>query len=158
MQRIAATIAPSKYVSDAHMNFAIDGVTLDEMLDEWYPNRGFLGLIPTTLNWLLSDIEQSVVWDRFLNRSKPSVVVPILCCPDDLDFTCTLVMVDTRIAGNTVQWRAFGFDATDFDRLPQDVGANVTWLPTKNHLIFDREEYDSVAREFNTWAQTQAAE
>lgn len=154
MNRISTVIASSEFVREPHMNFAIDGVVLDQFLEDWYPDRGFLGLIPTTLNWLMLEAEQAVVWERFLNRACEWSSVPILCCPDDLDFSCALVMVDARFAGSTVEWRAFGFDQTDFDILPQKVGSSVWWLPPRERLIFDRAEYDNVANEFRSWAQS----
>ena len=158
MQRIHTKISPSEYVSERHMQFVIDDLALDRLLDEWYPDQGFLGMIPTTLNWLHSEPEQSVVWDRFLDRSKKSVLVPLLCCPDDLDFSCSLVIVETRIGDDTVEWRTFGFDTTQFDRLPHGVGKSANWLPARELLVFDRTEYDNVARQFHDWAQTQSSE
>lgn len=153
IQHITAEKSLTKYVGEPHLVFAIDGTALDELLNEWYPNYGFLGLIPTTLDWLHSNIEQLVVWDRYLNRADERMVVPILCCPDDLDFSCSLVMVDTRISEGAVEWVAFGFDQTQFDQLPHEVGASVSWLPPKQKLVFDRQEYDRVAREFKEWTQ-----
>lgn len=156
MQNISTITSPSKFVSEPHLRFAVDGVALDELLEDWYPNHGFHGLVPTTSNWLTSKVEQTVVWDRFLDRSSEWVSVPILCCPDDLDFSCSLAMVDARFSNDSVEWRAFGFDQTGFDLLPEEVGASVCWLPPKRPLIFARDEYGRVASEFQAWADSQA--
>lgn len=152
---ITTVISPSEYVAEPHMNFLVDGVPLDALLDGWYPNRQISGLIPTTLNWLHSDNEQAVVWNRFLDRTANRSIVPILCCPDDLDFSCVLVVADTRISAEHVEWRAFGFDTTPTGRLPDNIGATVDWLPRKDALCFDRAEFDAVASRFRKWAQDQ---
>lgn len=148
-------MAPSKYVAEPHMTFSVDGIALDDLLFGWYSDERFLGLVPTTLNWM-PDAEQAVVWDRFLDRSAERQVVPILCCPDDLDFDCSVVVVDTRISDDVIEWRAFGFDQT-FDQKPDGIGSSVAWLPPETVLRFDRAEFDAVAARFYEWTQTQKA-
>ena len=110
-----------------HMNFVVDGMLLNELLDQWYPGNGIAGLVPTTLNWLSSATEQAIVWQRFLDRRPTPIIVPILCCPDDLDLNGALVVVESIVSNETVKWRSFGLDHTDFDSLPNGVGASVYW-------------------------------
>ncbi len=158
LNSIDAILAPSKYVDSPHLQFTVDGVLLDQFLCERYEDDGFVGLIPTTLNWLHSEAEQSVVWSRFLQRALGSTVVPILCCPDDLDFDCTLLVADTRITDKTVEWRGFGFDHSETHQQPDQVGTQVDWLLlNREPLTFDRAEYESVADQFYEWAQAQKA-
>ena len=157
MNTIAAKLNTSKYVSSPHLDFFVDDRWLIDLLDEQCPDRNIAGMIPTTLNWLESESEQLIVWNRFLDRNSTRLTIPILCCPDDLDFSCSLVIVDATIADNVVRWSGFGFDTTEFSDLPARVGSRIEPLSTPIAFSFDRTEYDTMSSEFETWSRDQIA-
>ena len=140
------------------MDFLIDGSSLSDVLGEQFPERNIAGLLPTTLNWLYSSAEQLIVWNRFLDRNSTHLTVPILCCPDELDFWCSLILVEVTIADDEVKWQRFGFDISESSLLPAGVGSQIDWLEGADVFTFDREQYDTAARNFQTWAETQLAE
>lgn len=148
MNRIEVKLGNSKFVPDAHLLITIDGESLDTIVSNRFPGSNLEGLVPTTLNWLESTDEQDEVWRRFGKRQAGNVLVPILCCPDDLDFTCTLVVVDAKFDNDTVHWLQFGFDETSFDRLPVDVGSSVDWFDGVGPYVFERHQYETMARQF----------
>ena len=117
MNKIEAQIGKSKYVQEPHLLFVIDGDPLDEILAMRSQNDSFRGLIPTTLGWLDNPIEQQEVWKRFAKRETGEVLLPILCCPDDLDFCCIVVVVLAIFKPYKVKWLKFGIDTTPSENL-----------------------------------------
>ena len=157
MNQIAAKLNTSKYVNSPHLDFFVDGRSLSELLAEQCPDKSIAGMIPTTLNWLESESEQLIVWNRFLDRKSTRLMIPILCCPDDLDFSCSLLMVESAINEDVVLWSGFGFDTTAFSDLPVRVGSQIEPLPKPISFSFERSQYDIMASEFESWARDQIA-
>ena len=152
MNTIVAKLNPSKYVNSPHLDFFVDGRVLSDLLSEQCPDQNIAGMIPTTLNWLESESEQLLTWNRFLDRNSPRLTIPLLCCPDDLDFSCSLLMVVAVFDDDVVRWTEFGFDTTDFTDLPARVGSRIEPLPTTITFSFDRSEYDIMTNKFETWS------
>jgi len=148
MNTIRAVLGKSRFVSEPHLLFTIDDVPLDKVLSDAHPEMDLLGLIPTTLDWLHDRGEQSVVWSRFLDRSANRAVIPILCCPDDLDFSCSLVVVEAKFEADSVHWLRFGIDKTSADRPPNAVGSSVDWLPNAAPFEFERRSYMRMVEAF----------
>ena len=157
MNKIAAKLNTSKYVNSPHLDFFVDGRSLSDLLSEHCPDKNIAGMIPTTLNWLHSESEQLIVWNRFLDRNSARLMIPILCCPDDLDFSCSLIMVEAAMTDNVVRWSGFGFDRTEFSDLPIRVGSRIEPLATPTAFSFDRSQYDTMTAAFETWSRTQIA-
>ena len=148
MNQIETKLGHSKFVPESHLLIKIDGESLDAILSDRFPDSNLEGLVPTTLNWLQSAEEQDEVWRRFGQRKSGSVLIPILCCPDDLDFSCTLIVVDAKFDTDTVYWLQFGFDTTSFDHLPGGVCSSVDWFDGVGPFVFDRDQYETMARRF----------
>ena len=148
MNTIEAIVGNSEFVSEPHLMFVIDGVSLDKILSVAHPDKNLAGLIPTTLNWLENEKEQNEVWARFTNRKAERLLIPLLCCPDDLDFSCTIVVVDANFDNDTVHWLKFGIDATPSHRLPSAIGSTAHWLSGVGPYKFDRGAYDEMAQAF----------
>ncbi len=148
MNSISAEVRKSEFVPSPHLQFVVDGQPLDQVLASVHPDRLLNGLVPTTLNWMEDADEQAEVWRRFTDLSERPHVVPLLCCPDDLDFSCAVVVVDAQLEANTIRWNQFGFDATPFHRLPGAIGSVVDWLPGIGPFVFSREDYESVVGTF----------
>lgn len=148
MNEINAKLGRSKFVPDRHLLLTIDDVPLDEILAHRFPELNLEGLIPTTLNWLDAVEEQNEVWRRFARREPGNVLIPLLCCPDDLDFSDTLIVVNAKFDHEHVHWLQFGFDATSFDRLPNGVASSVSWFDGVGPFVFSREQYEEMACRF----------
>src|SRR5690554_7532109 len=61
-------------------------------------------------------------------------------CPDDNDFSCTLIVAEIKNCGNTIQWKRLGLDQTQ-EWNAEKAGTKVLWLDKFPELNFDKAEY-----------------
>jgi len=148
MNGIETIVGTSRFVSEPHLLFVIDGRSLDEIVSTEYPEKDLRGLVPTTLDWIHNEREQEEVWRRFSQLGVGRIVIPLLCCPDDLDFSCTIVVVDATFETDVVEWTRFGIDATPLLRLPSAIGSSVDWLPGVGPFTFSRDSYSNMVQTF----------
>ncbi|MEN2413024.1 hypothetical protein [Flavobacterium mesophilum] len=122
------------------INYRIDDNWLDEKLDELYPNRMFRGLIPTLVYWMEHEEEKTVVWKRILPSENETTICPILMCPDDNDFSCTLIVAEIKNCGDLIQWKRMGIDQTR-EWGAEKVGSKVEWFNELEDLNFSKQDY-----------------
>ncbi|HEX8017438.1 MAG TPA: hypothetical protein VF465_19575 [Flavobacterium sp.] len=122
------------------INFRIDDNWLDEKLDEIYPNEMFKGLIPTLVYWMGREDEKAVVWKRILPNENETTICPILMCPDDNDFSCTLIVAEIRNCGDLIQWKRVGIDKTK-EWEAEKVGSTIVWFNKLKELNFSKQDY-----------------
>ena len=145
---ITATIDKSDYeIYDDFLNLQIDGEWLDEKLGNVYPKNDYKGLIPTLLFAMEIDEESEIVWGRILPLLNEISICPILMCPDDRDFSCTLIVAEIEHAANEVIWRKIGVDKTA-DHRAEFVGSDVLWLDRVPSFHFDRSAYEKMLAAF----------
>lgn len=162
MNTIAALLDRDDYGTEQQfLNFCIDGQWLDEKLDELYPGNNYKGLIPTLDFALATEAERKTVWGRIAPDKGKTTVCPLLMCPDDVDFTCTLVVAEIQYVGEIISWQRLGLDhsklwepATDgatgeWVWKPQAVGTTVEWFSDSLVLEFDRAAYFQMLDDFN---------
>lgn len=65
-----------------------------------------------------------MAWRRILPGENQTTICPILVCPDDNDFSCTLIVAEIRNCGNTIQWKRVGLDQAK-EWGTENVGASV---------------------------------
>jgi len=106
MDKIEIKYDTSKYMKKDFLNFVVNGETINQLIDHYYPNLTH-GLVPPFLN-LMSDREEDLVWKIFESDSSDVVSLPILICSDDLDLTCTVIAVEVQKNKNSVKWLRFG--------------------------------------------------
>lgn len=140
MNQIQVKNQASKYCQYPHLVICIDGIALDEILHKCYPDKDLIGLVPTLLDWLDDPKEQEIVWKRALHAEKQ--VLPILMCPDDLDFWCTIIVVEVEKTGDIVKWLRLGLDISSSDGLPDSIGTTVDWFSKMQPMSFNRQEYE----------------
>ena len=131
----------------------IDDVPLGELLERIAPGIEPAGLVPAWLGWMIDDREQAVVWQRMVPPAQGKARVPILICPDDLDFSCSLVIADLEAEPDRVLWLRMGLDATQSDDLTR-VGEEVDWFEETPVLAFKREDYEACVKAFQDEAQS----
>ena len=104
-------------VSDNYENecFIIDDIPLHEYLIKWYQENGW-GEIPQPIA-PVDDL--AVTWNapfdhdgdarfmRFL-LEKDNVNLPLLSCPDDLDFSCLVIIAEVEKTEDHVYWKRIG--------------------------------------------------
>lgn len=148
MNRIKALLDQSdfEFYSD-FLNFNIDDYWLDEKLDEIYPNNLYKGLIPTLVNWIDGEVEKKIVWNRILPIENQITICPILMCPDDNDFSCTLILAEIENCNNFIKWKRLGIDKTQ-DWNPENVGSVVEWFDKISSFYFSKTEYMEMLEQF----------
>jgi hypothetical protein len=138
----------------------VDGHSLAEVLAAAHPDLDLATLVPSWLGWSdgvpsLDHVESKYVRDRSALGSERQVA-PILLCPDDFDFSCTVVVVDVSASQETVTWHRFGIDRTVYsvdNPEPKYIGGPVSWLPQAVEFQFARAEYAACMQSFAAdWA------
>lgn len=147
--KISATRHLNEFSQEFYLKISIDNKPLDEILHEYDPEGNWLGFVPTLSSWLENKDERKVTWERILPKENETVISPILMCPDDLDFWCTIVVVESTCVGNRVIWKRIGSDDTD-DRgfHPEHIGQKVNWLDKIGPFMFDKKDFLDCIEEF----------
>lgn len=89
----------------------IDDIPMGELLSRFTGNNLYKDLCCA---WLLNDLEVTsfrrgesrYIWT--LLREKRNCNIPILICPDDMDFWCTVIVVQVKFLESKVIWNRFG--------------------------------------------------
>jgi hypothetical protein len=129
------------------VNFCVDGEWLDEKLNSLYPDKYFKGLIPTLDYALSSEAEKKVVWERVLPNENLTLICPLLMCPDDLDFSCTLIVGEIRSAEKFIYWLKLGVDRSK-EWEADKVGTTVEWFDSFPELCFEKAAYTKMLSVF----------
>jgi hypothetical protein len=148
MNKIEGILDKSDYEGNwDFINYRIDGYWLDEQLDELYPDNMYKGLIPTLVDWMDRADEKEVVWKRILPDEGETTVCPILMCPDDNDFSCTLIVAEITNYIKFIKWSRIGLDMTkEWDA--EKVGTQVEWFDKVSELNFAISDYISMLDSF----------
>ncbi len=147
MNLIKAQDFQTLYASAPHMMIWIDGEPLDCYLDRRASGRDLAGLVPTWLDWMIDDAEQKIVHARMLPVLGGFSRVPLLMCPDDLNFSCSLVVAEVAASADEIQWTRIGLDSTgSLD--PRDIGSVVEWFDEVGPLRFQRSDYNACLEAF----------
>jgi hypothetical protein len=136
------------YGGNEFLNIKIDGEWIDKKLNKLYPNNFIDGTISTLCFRLESEEEEKIVWERFLPTEKTSIICPILMCPDDCDFECTLIVAEIENFENKIYWKKIGIDKSETYKNKENVGSKVKWFNENQSFEFDKIEYIKVMSEF----------
>jgi hypothetical protein len=148
MNSIKGILDKSDYeIYDDFLNFQVDGNWLDEKLDELYPGNMYKGTVPTLLFWMEIEKEREIVWDRILPDVGNKTICPILMCPDDADFSCTLINAEIENNGTTIKWNRIGIDHTK-EIEPEKIGSTVEWFDKVEPHEFTVSDYMKMLEEF----------
>jgi hypothetical protein len=147
MNSIRADWFKSQFVSEPHLIIRVDGEPLDEFLENHSTGLELRGLIPAWLAWLTNDAEQAVVWERMIPPLLGRVRVPVLMCPDDLDFSCQLIIADLEVTPEVIVWHRIGSDISQ-SMEPRRVGEEVAWFESIPPLRFPRNDYEACVASF----------
>ena len=104
-------------ISDQFENesFVIDGIPLCQYLIKWYLKNGW-GEIPQpfapvndlAVLWTASfDFQGDVRFMHYL-LEQDHVNLPLLSCPEDLDFSCVVIVAEIEKTENYVYWKRIG--------------------------------------------------
>lgn len=95
--------------------FFIDGIPLHEYMEKWVETsdkgnylRDFTPLDDLALTWKGSfDNDGDARFMRWL-MEKDKLNIPILSCPDDMDFSCIVIVAETEKTDKYVYWKRIG--------------------------------------------------
>jgi hypothetical protein len=116
----------------------VDGVPLDVLLDGMLPELQLAGLVSSLLGWFHSDEDSKIPWQRILPEIGCTGYAPLLICPDDLDYWCTVVMAEVVAEPSVIRWDRLGIDATR----EGTVGSCIRWEPRLGSYQFSRVDYE----------------
>jgi len=147
---IEAAMFQSQHARAPHPVFSVNGQSLDVWLNDVHPQADVLGLVPAQ-GWLIDDEEFKCAWER-ISSVEPgtSTIVPVLVCSDDVDLTCTVVVVEQKANAETVAWLRFGFSRS----AGIGVGTTTQWLTGCAPLEFDRGEFERALTAFKSLANS----
>jgi hypothetical protein len=127
-----------------YFDLTINGVFLNEYLDRIVPGKDIKGLVPTFSGWLANERDEKIVWERILPGPQKTAIVPILICPDDQDYSCSVIVVEVINQEDGVYWNKFGLNNSYDPQHPEIIGSNVDWFDQAKPLIFNNEVYKKV--------------
>lgn len=107
---IRAAAYQSKFAAEPHLNLWLGAEPIQEWLHRLVPDAGVDGLVPAWLGWLTDEGEWQLVRERMWPQVGEQWIVPLLVCPDDLDFACTLVVAEVSSTDAEVTWERIGLD------------------------------------------------
>ena len=143
---IKAESKKTKFSNSEHLTITVNGRGLDQIINDYYPDQNYLGLVPTLLDWLENEEERKIVWGRI---DKQEEVIPLLMCPDDCDLRCSVIVVDSFLKENKVTWRRIGVDCTNNQGFtPDKIGQTVQWLDKIKPLTFSLDNYRECIESF----------
>ncbi len=142
MQSIHIASQSSRFVRTPHLVVTIDGQPLDERLAKSTTKDWLRGLVSTWTGWLEVPEQQEIVNVRSLMLDNGPTILPILVCPNDRDFSCTVGVVEVLGAPDQITWSRFGIDKTPTRHAqPKTVGSIVDWLSIIRPMSFGRDAY-----------------
>ena len=123
---------------------AVNGMPIEKWCAEAfaYPDAIHLGLAQMCL---VDEAEDRLACSRLIpGEENSSTIVPILVCSDDMDLSCTVLVVEQLISNQTVQWLRWGFSVS----CGADVGISTKWeYSQKTPLaIFELTEFETCVR------------
>ncbi len=122
----------------------IDGLPLNQWMDRLEiilsNELSALSLVPAQ-GWLMDEHENKIAWELLkpTDSEECSTIVPLLICSDDLDYTCTVVVVEQIQKATQVIWARFGLGLNAIG----GVVTAVRWIYEESILEFNRDEFDN---------------
>lgn len=145
MNTIRATLSRSRFALNESLIIEVDDSPLDALIATHTGDDSFDGFVPSLLNWMESAVERQLTWDRIKPEIGQTQNCPILICPDDLDFDCSVIIVSISSDEKWVTWHRFGLDCS---HRQADVGTRVDWFPGLGPFVFAIGEYDTMLARF----------
>ncbi|AYN16814.1 hypothetical protein EGJ22_06405 [Pseudomonas sp. p99-361] len=124
----------------------VDGIGVEQWVAQHldYEQAATLGL---SLIWLLDEDEEKLAKRRFIpGEDGTSTLVSLLVCSDDMDFDCTVLMVEQVVADGVVTWARFGMSVSG----GLEVGAQTRWMTGFQPVSFAVSDFQQALQDFET--------
>ena len=126
------------------LNYNIDGVWLDEALEQKYPNQRINELIPSLLYRFDDKKIVEYISENIFPKPNHTTICPILTCNQGCGLECTKVVAEIENKGDKIIWKRLGSYVIDSDGTTQ-------WLDSFSNLEFSIEEYKSLLEDFESF-------
>ncbi|WP_459195768.1 hypothetical protein [Wukongibacter baidiensis] len=103
---IEAKVTNTMYGYD-ELSIVINDKPIDVHLYESTLDSTLLGLYPAWGNALIWKNESKLIWE-LIDKTDGTYNVPIFLCPDDLDFSCTIISAKVTVGKQVVYWEKIG--------------------------------------------------
>ena len=150
-------------------SFVIDGIPLYKYLTEWFEELRLgeiqqpLALVDNlVVSWTASfDNDGDARFMRWL-LEKEKLNLPILSCPDDLDFSCIVIVAEVEKTEDHVFWKRIGIVNHSIEKLEEAKEHGIVFVDT--YTDEDWEKYSDAAfmqvdsYEWREWISTNWSE
>ena len=139
-------------ISDGYKNecLLIDGIPMHEYLIRWYHQNGWgeiqqqiarVDVLALTLTGDF-DFDGDARFMRMLMQ-KDNVNLPILSCPDDMDFSCVVIIAEVEKREDVVYWKRIGIINHSIENFEEEKEHGIIFVD--NYTDEDWERYIDVA-------------
>jgi len=148
MNKIEAGMHKSRSAKSLHPVLLIDGVPLET----WAKGVIYSDAIGTDATdtlvpaqgWLIDEPDLKNAWYLLNPKDEnSSTIVPVLVCPDDMDMSCTVAVVEQEVDAHTVSWLRIG-RAID---VLNGVVVSVEWIVPSQKAVFDKTAFRAAVDE-----------
>jgi len=143
---IRAVVATKPTFHEPYLDLEIDGRLLGHVAADVLDDPSFCDLVPCLLPWYEDpdrERELQISRERFLPPTGTTTIAPVLMCPDDLDFWCSIVVAEITRTASTVRWTHLGLSRAHNRELPDGVGNRVEWAEPSIPWEFAIDEYQA---------------
>lgn len=134
---VQLTVGKLKGFSLPQYQILIDGILLNDRLNELTGSKEFDLLVPPLE--LLDEKDQRETLRRL---ALYNTRMPLLVCPDDMDFSCIVVSALVELQKDAVVWKDFAFGLTELQYIH------------KPSFKFQKTEYEKFIKTFEDFAKT----
>lgn len=133
---LSITQNKSKYSAGFYPTFAIDGLALERWLPAQNPAAEYH--LVSAHSGLYSDHETELIWDRIYSTAPGwQTLIPMLVCSDDLDLSCTVIVVEQHAQTEQIVWQRFGLLMEPIT----DEAPTVEWFEGISAATFERANF-----------------
>lgn len=135
--------------------FFIDGIPLHDHLTKPFSKHGLRRADDLAIAWKAAyDNDGDARFMRFL-MEKDKLNLPILLCPEDLDFTCTVIVADTEKSGSSVMWKRIGMFDHSCESRTEEKLHGIAYVEAYSDEDWDKyndpELYDVDSSKWRSW-------
>ena len=147
MNKLSARMHRSRHARAPHPVLFVDETPLHEWIKGVVCDAGGVdstdSLVPAQ-GWLLDEGDGEHAWKLLSPREDhSSTIVPMLVCPDDMDMSCTVAVVEQMADGQNIRWVRTG-RALD---VVNGIVTSVAWTAPSQTAVFSREEFGNAVAE-----------
>ena len=151
MNTIDAAMHKSRQATRPHPVLLVDGVPLEMWIQGITDDLGqdISGTLVPAQGWLIDEHDLDNAWYLLAPKNDmSSTIVPILVCPDDMNMTCTVAVVEQQVDADTVSWVRVG-KAVD---VLNGVVASVKWRIPNQKAVFPKADFRAAVAELRRLA------